>query len=328
MGKSSGKAAGMILAAGYGKRMRPLTSSIPKPMIPILGIPMIELVAAKLLSEGAASLHANSHHLSGNIEEFISAKELPITLHHEVDLLDTGGGIGNMAASLIDEEIVLLANADILTNISFRPAVSFHIRKKALVTMILAAENPSLPETCSPPPHVVIDNDNLIIAFEGARSIGSDSAGCCGYTGMSVISREALEYFPASKKIGLLDILRHIIDERPGSVAGYIVPADPPFSWSEIGTPESFLSLHERILAGKEIFSPLLDPPPIPLHAGRDTRIPPDLDWQGFLEIGPNVAIGRRCSLKNCVVLEDSVIDEGRSIENTIVFPEGEMKTG
>ncbi len=326
MAKGPGKIAGMILAAGYGKRMRPLTSYIPKPLIPVLGIPMIELVAAKLTSEGASRLYANSHHLTEKIEEHVLERGLPIKLHREETLLGTGGGIGNMAASLLDEEIVLLANSDILTDIQFGPAVAQHIRTKALATMILVSGDPSLPASFFPPPHVIAGPDGSILGFIKAGGNRQEAGRYYGYTGMSVLSRDALGYFPSTEKKGLLDILRIMISERPGSVAGYIVPQSPAFSWSEIGAPRSFIELHERLLSGRETFSPLLETPPLPLHAGTNASIPQDLKWQGFLEIGANVAIGRGCSLKNCVILKDSVIGDGRSMENIIVFPEGEMK--
>ncbi|MBN2071714.1 MAG: NTP transferase domain-containing protein [Candidatus Krumholzibacteriota bacterium] len=326
MGKKTLKIAGMILAAGFGKRMRSITSFIPKPLLPVLGVPMIAINAEKLSSAGASVLHVNIHHLADDIEKIVKKEKWPMTLHREKTLLDTGGGIGNMALSLGDEELILLTNSDILTNIPFQPAIRYHIERKALFTMILTGEDLSLPVSHRPPLHVHCGADRSVLSFAPLGPDESAPGGYFGYTGMSVISREAIGYFPHGEKTSLIEVLKTIIKEKPGAVAGFVVQEKSGFSWGETGTCSSYLDLHRRILIHRDLFSPLLKPPPLPLHAGRGSFIPPDTRWKGFLEIGQNVTIGKGCTLIDCVLLEDSVIGDGIKLERTIVFPGGEMK--
>ncbi len=323
---------GMILSAGLGTRMSPLTSLVPKPMLPILGVPLFEIAVSKLLAEGVSQLHANIHHLARDLERFASAKGWPITLHHEEKLLDTGGGIGNMASVLRETDIILLLNADIVSNIGFSPVVSFHTKRNALYTMILAGGDKKDLWAHRPPPHVAMNENHEVTGFAGTSKSASDSSGDCpgiyGYTGMSVISGEALEYFPGNRKAGLLEILTRMIKERPGSVAGYVIPDNSgKISWGEAGSPGSYLGLHERILMGKEEFDPVIPAPTLPIRIGEGTNLASDLKWEGFLDIGRNAVIGPGTFLKDCVVFENTIIPAGTSMEKTILFPGGKIRT-
>jgi MurNAc alpha-1-phosphate uridylyltransferase len=100
----------MVLAAGFGKRMRPLTETVPKPLIPLCGTPLIDWTMARLRAAGVGHFVVNSHYLADRIEaHFAGAPD--VTLSYEPEILDTGGGVRN-ALPLLGEGPFFAANAD------------------------------------------------------------------------------------------------------------------------------------------------------------------------------------------------------------------------
>ena len=104
----------IILAAGYGKRFRPLTNQIPKPLIKIYGKALLGHTIDMLLSCGIRNIVINTHYKSKLINDYLlkNYQQLPITISHESILLDTGGGVKN-AVSYFKEKIILVINSDI-----------------------------------------------------------------------------------------------------------------------------------------------------------------------------------------------------------------------
>ncbi len=325
----------MILAAGRGTRMEPLSSCLPKALFPVLGKPLFGIIAEKLLREGAVHLHANLYHLGAQIEEYALGASFPVTFHREEELLDTGGGIGNMAAVLRDTGIALIHNCDVISSAGFGPAIEMHRRTGALFTMMLATGPEGTPSGRMPPPHVAVSDDGNITGFAGrGTSLGAglkpadsgQAPGMYGYTGMAVMSMEAVDHFPVGKKAGLVDILLSMIDKRPGSVKGYIIDGGAhPFTWAETGTIPAYIDLHRRILNGRELFDPTLKPPRLPLYAGDGSVIDPRARWKGFLCVGRESSIGKNVFLEDCVVLDKVTLAPGVCGKSTVFYPGGEI---
>lgn len=111
----------MILAAGRGTRLRPLTDRVPKPLIEVQGKPLIERQVAQLAKAGIQHVVINLHHLGHMIEEHLgdgSAYGLRISYSREAELLETGGGVVN-ALPLIGDSPFWLLNGDIFTDFNF-----------------------------------------------------------------------------------------------------------------------------------------------------------------------------------------------------------------
>ncbi len=305
--------AGVVLAAGEGRRMRPLTESRPKAGLPVLGRPAIEIVCEKLLRAGASSLHCNLFHLGGLLEREAEGRGWPIAFHRERELLGTGGGIGNMAGDLEGSEIIILHNGDIVSNIDFGPVVAFHSERGALFTMVLADSGP--------PSSVACDPDGVV------TGIGGDGGGRrLGYTGTAVFGPEALGFFPGKGPGGLVESLLAMMRERHGSVVGY--DASAGLLWDEIGSPERYIELHRRILVGRERFDPLLEPPPFPLHVSEGASVDPGARWNGFLSVEEGAVVERGALLEDCVVLRGARVERGAEHRGAIIFPQGVMQAG
>ncbi len=324
------KIAGIILAAGEGTRMRPLTDAIPKPLLPVLGVPLLEIIIHRLLGAGAGTIHANLYHLADRIVEYANRRDWPVTFHRETELLGTGGGIGNIGDHIPPCDLILLQNGDILSNIDFGAAISRHQGSGALVTMIAipagrgsAASEAETAGFRRPPPSVRV-NDGGFVTAVGASPESGGEAEELGYTGMAVLSPAALEYFPRREPGGLIETIHAIIAERPGSVAAYNPSTrENEFHWGEIGSCGGYLDLHRRILVEKTLFDPSLPPPSLPIHVGEGSKVDPGTDWRGFLAVGSNATIERNVTLEDCVVLDGTFVASGSSHRRAVLFPEG-----
>ncbi len=112
--RASLPARAMVLAAGRGERMRPLTDKNPKPLIKVQGRPMIDRVLDRLVAAGVTEAVVNLHHLGGKLESHLAKRDQPrLMFSPEQDLLDTGGGVAN-ALHLLGTKPFFVINGDVV----------------------------------------------------------------------------------------------------------------------------------------------------------------------------------------------------------------------
>ncbi len=135
----------IILAAGLGTRLRPVTSTIPKCLVPIQGVPLLELWLRDCERAGIESVLVNTHYLAGPVEEFVAARRgLPITLVNEPELLGSAGTIAANWSFVAGDESFLVIYADNLTTFSVSDLIAFHATHHEIASMALfRASNPS-----------------------------------------------------------------------------------------------------------------------------------------------------------------------------------------
>jgi NDP-sugar pyrophosphorylase family protein len=132
----------MILAAGVGSRLRPLTDTCPKALIDINGVPMLEIVLRRLIRAGCTEAVINVFHLAGMIIDFLRAKQnfgIRIEISRETELLDTGGGLKKAADFFDDGQPFILHNVDVLSDMDLNKMHRFHIANTALATLAVQA---------------------------------------------------------------------------------------------------------------------------------------------------------------------------------------------
>ena len=128
----------MILAAGLGTRLRPLTDARPKALVTVAGRPMLYWVIARLARHGFTDIIINAHHFAEQIETFVDAYDGPgvsLTVSVEEEILDTGGGVRKAAWFFDREEPFLVHNVDVLTDLDLRSLADAHSASDALVTV-------------------------------------------------------------------------------------------------------------------------------------------------------------------------------------------------
>lgn len=127
----------MILAAGEGRRMRPLTHHCPKPLLPFRGRPLIDQIAEKLQALSLRAIGVNTHHLASTLEDWLHEHHPTFVLHREEKLLGSGGGVRAMDARLPASEHFLYHNGDILTDAPLDALLKHHRETHAELTMLL-----------------------------------------------------------------------------------------------------------------------------------------------------------------------------------------------
>ena len=136
----------MIFAAGLGTRLRPLTDALPKALVDVNGVPMLELVIRKLAAAGADELVINTHHFHEKIEAFLRAKKnfgLRIELSREEAFpLETGGGLKKAAAFFADGKPFFAYNADVYSELDLKELYAVHLASGALAALAVR-ERPS-----------------------------------------------------------------------------------------------------------------------------------------------------------------------------------------
>jgi NDP-sugar pyrophosphorylase family protein len=152
----------MILAAGLGTRLKPITDTMPKALVPVNGKPMLEGLILKLKAAGFRELVINIHHLGEQIIDFLSANDnfgVKINISDERDyLLDTGGGIKHAARFLAENnDPFLVHNVDILSNVDLKAFYNHHVETNPLATLLVSKRNTSR--------YLSFDKDNKLCAW-------------------------------------------------------------------------------------------------------------------------------------------------------------------
>lgn len=130
----------LILAAGVGSRLKPLTDATPKALIPVNGVPLLERAAVRLKAAGVKSLVVNAHHHAKAVADFCAGLSkrlgLPVSVSREDDLLlDTGGAVKKAAALLKGREPFFVHNADVVTEVDLKAMLAAHKESGALATL-------------------------------------------------------------------------------------------------------------------------------------------------------------------------------------------------
>jgi aminoglycoside/choline kinase family phosphotransferase/dTDP-glucose pyrophosphorylase len=215
----------MILAAGFGTRLLPHTGILPKPLFPLAGRPLLEILIEQLVRHGAEAIIVNTHHLHQKVEAFIAARKYPIavTTRHEPDILGTGGGIKNVQDFWHDAPL-LVVNSDIFSDIDLAAVYRYHCRHPHPVTMVL--------HDCAPYNTVTVE-EGFITAFSApAGRVADRKNGLLAFTGIQVIDPSVLSLIPSAVFCNIIDIYTQLI-AKGGKIKAYL--AQNP-RWHDIGS--------------------------------------------------------------------------------------------
>ena len=132
----------MIFAAGLGTRLKPYTETMPKALVPVGGVPMLEILLNHLKQKGFSRIIINVHHFAGQVVDFLNRNHnfgLDIAISHEEEmLLDTGGGLKKAAWFFDDQQPFLVQNVDVISDIDYREMLRFHTQTQSLATLAVS----------------------------------------------------------------------------------------------------------------------------------------------------------------------------------------------
>jgi mannose-1-phosphate guanylyltransferase len=223
----------MILAAGLGTRLRPLTLELPKPLVPLGDRPVLAHVAERLAAGGVARAVVNTHHLpEAFTPERLATLPLPVEVLHEPVLLGTAGGLANAAAHLAAGDVVVW-NGDIVIDLDVGALLEAHRRGGALATLAVAAR-PRGEGT------VGVGAAGRVVRLRGEQ-FGDEVTGC-DFVGVQVVGDAIRRALPRE---GCLVGDAYLPALRRG---GLVATAPAPAAWDDIGTLATYRDAHARWL--------------------------------------------------------------------------------
>ena len=297
-----------VLGAGLGTRLRPLTDWLPKPMVPVFHRPLITYAFDHLRTAGANEFVVNTHHCPEAYVRYFqegSYKNTSITFRHEPVLLETGGGIRNIA-DLVGDASFLVYNGDILCDLPLEPLIAQHQTNQCEVTLLLMRHGPGLHIGWDPERKQIVDiRDKL--GFHAQIRLQ--------FTGVYIVSPEFLNRFEPGSVVSVIPAFLELIREK--KLGGCLVDG----AWWDLGHPASYLEVHEKLArSGFPIHAPENPDRWNAIHSeaviGRDVRLGPGAC------IGPGAEVGDGAFLQNCVVWPGATIAPNSRITDEIVRPD------
>lgn len=243
----------MILAAGFGTRLRPLTNTIPKPLLPVAGTPLIVWNLLLLKRHGFQDVVINLHHLGPMIEQAIgngSRYGMRITYSREAVILGTGGGI-KQAEPNFSGSPVLILNGDTLVEIDLEALWTFHRQRNAAATLVLRSDPDATRWGL-----VEMAEDNRIVRITGRGLSEPTLTQPRMFTGIHILHPRLLREVPKGKASSIIDVYVSGI-QRNEIVVGY----DHQGYWSDIGTPERYGQAEHDARSGRIDLSSRILPP-------------------------------------------------------------------
>jgi mannose-1-phosphate guanylyltransferase len=295
----------MVLAAGLGARMKPLSSLRPKPALPALNRPLIAHCLAHLSRHGVTEVVVNTHHLPQALQEAVE-RHLPVgmvvTFSHERSILGTAGGL-KKAGRQFEGGTFYLVNSDSLTDADLGAAAAAHAASGRAATMIVIPHDPR--SGYRPVGVAPSDSETSRVASIAGRQWGAQELRQRTFTGVHVLEPRVLDAIPSGNACDInADIYPWLLDEDAESVGAWLHDG----WWSEAGSPARYLELNLELLA----------------RSGRGAVVGPGffIDEEARVEravIGERARLARGCSVERSVVWDDVTVGEGVALRGCIV---------
>jgi mannose-1-phosphate guanylyltransferase len=289
----------MVLAAGFGQRARPLSFVRPKPLFPVLNIPLIDRILGRLKTVGVKKVVVNTHHLADTVTVHLHNFDTDLNIHTlmEPEILGTGGGIKN-AEAFLSEKPFYVVNSDVYSDIDFIAAAKTHFACRALATLVMH-DYPLFNQ-------VAVANHNQVVGFRNNRPDESGGpARTLAFTGVHVLNPGIFKYIPSGPG-DIIDVYQYLIDkgEPPAAhVAKKLV-------WHDAGTRERYLDLHCELLTGRDDSPILIDES---AHVAETARL------EGFVCVGPGATVEPGAVVKDTVLWPNSRVDRDARVINSVV---------
>jgi len=227
----------MILAAGLGTRLKPLTDSTPKALIKIKGHTLLELQIKKLKAEGFDRIIINVHHFADFIKNYLKTNnyfDCSIEISDESEkLLDTGGGLKKAFHFFSDENPFLVYNVDILSNISLEKLMEFHLASGSIATLAIQNRISSR--------KFLFDKSNTLCGWmnekSGEKIITKQEQSklySSSFSGIQIIDPKIFNYFPDKNIFSLVELYLSVAKKE--KIIGYAHNED---EWMDLGKMEN-----------------------------------------------------------------------------------------
>lgn len=277
-----------LLGAGLGTRLQPLTNTLPKPLIPYANRPLITHILDHCIAAGLNDFAINTHHLPEAWHQTFpdgTYRGTKITFFHEPELLETGGGLKNIA-NWIGFDPILVYNADILTDLPIDRLITGHMASNNTATLAVQDHGPVI--------NVAVDGRRIT----DMRGQIDNQPGTHQFTGLYVTDPEILDLIPENEKISIIPAFLELI--KKGELGAYHVKDTP--QWLDLGTRQTYLDANFAL-------TPEISP---------EAQIAPSATITNSW-IAPGCQIGERASITNSILWPETTVLADAQLTNCIV---------
>jgi mannose-1-phosphate guanylyltransferase len=317
----------MILAAGKGTRVRPITHVLPKPMIPLVRKPVMEFLVEHLKAHGVKQIMVNTSHLAPVIEEYFRDGDrfgVQMAYSFEGDMIGgqiEGKAIGSAGgmkkiqdfSGFFDETFVVLCG-DALVDVDFAEVLRFHRDRKSIATLVLRDVPP---EDVSKYGVVQTDDSGRVVHFQ-EKPTREEAVSSTINTGIYIFEPEIFRYIPAGVEFDIGGQLLPELVRNEQSVFGISLP----FTWLDIGSVPDYWEATGLLLSGKVAGFAMPGEQIRPgIHCGINVEIAWDrVQIEGPVYIGSSTSVGDGATIIGPTVIGSGcVIQPGATVRECIL---------
>ena len=302
----------MVLSAGLGSRLEPLTLSVPKPLITVLNRPIMDILFEQLHGLDIKNVICNTYYLSEQIIERYKSNSFGINFNYikEETLSGTAGGLKKCQFFFEEGEDFLVLSGDGLTNADIQKGIDIHKKSDAIATIGVK------PVSYQDVPNfgvVVADSEGYITEFQEKPSVEEAKSNCIN-TGIYIFNYKIFDFIPKDE---FCDFAKNVF---PKLVAlRQINVFEIEEYWNDIGTIESYKTTVQNVFAGKCIFE---HDKIIETNEGAYislSEIPNNTRFIGNSTIGRNCKIGQNVIIEDSIVFDNVEIADNTYISNSII---------
>jgi mannose-1-phosphate guanylyltransferase / phosphomannomutase len=309
----------VVMAGGFGTRLRPLTEKLPKPMAYVANRPMMEHVVRLLFKEGIRDLEVLLYFYPEKITSYFGdGSRWGMRINYIGAEADYGtAGAVKMAEELLDGTFLVIS-ADIITDFDLSRAFEFHRERKAAATIVLTRVPNPLQYGI-----VLTEEDGRIVRFLEKPSWGEVFSDTIN-TGIYILEPEVLSLIPPKKNFDFSKNLFPAMLSRGDRLLGYIAEG----YWKDVGNLSEYLNVHLDILAGKAAIE--FDGKKTgtgEVWIGENSRVDYTAELMNVV-MGRNCQVGAGVTATNVVLGDDCVVEDGAVIQSSVVWPRTRIGKG
>ncbi len=301
----------LLLAAGYGTRLKPLTDHVPKPLTLFMGRPILDLIYQKVIATGIEAIAVNTHHLAASIEQHIQASpvyRLPVHLSFEREILGTGGSINPLRPWLAGDDL-LIFNGDILASLDLKAFVKAFATSEAMAAMVL------IPYKAGTTP-VYLQDGHVV-------GIGEAVAGAVPRTfaGIHILGKGFIEALPQQGFLNVIDTYKTLLNNHQ------VLAFEHDGYWADLGIPRDYFEAHQELWLSAErdalVQALFLDTRSWNFDEGQSTVFVDCQPIRGFKHsfvFGP-IHAEAAIQIDNCIVYPNSRLPKHRQERGKILTP-------
>ncbi len=309
----------VIMAGGFGTRLRPLTANVPKPMAPMLNRPMMHHIVERLREAGITEMVSLLYYQPEAIESYFgdgSAFGVSMSYIRAESEFGTAAAVG-LAREFLGDERFIVISADVLTDIDLLDAVRFHDEKKAQATLVLTRVTNPLAFGV-----VITDEAGRITRFLEKPSWGEVFSDTIN-TGIYVLEPGVLELIPPETNVDFSkDLFPRILRDGLG-LYGHIAPG----YWRDVGNLDEYQQAHRDGLSGAvhvSVDGETTDG----VSVGDGTTVPDSLVTEGRVVLGKQVKLGEGVTLCNTVLGDGVTVGDGAKLSGVVVWAGSKLGAG